>query len=444
MQLLRVSPEVSLAFGMTWEGFDGIEGSLTSQIKKWRNRGFRVACHYEREGDMIYGLDADRAERDGTRLVSGAALIAAHPTLAGRSALVIFEVKQGDQPLAIVVGLRLGVVVVDRLVTPDEVAGVRTEFNSELPANTTLETWGQVHSTTPVDHHLPFKELTSISIKRNWYGASTSSEIRTLRSSQPIVIAAAVLGVAGLAGGVSLLWGHFSEEAEAAKRAKDLALNSPTIHYKNNVERLLQTPINPLGESVATVRGQFAKFPVLYQGHQLETINCLAKACDVTWLRKQGTFAEFVKAAAVEHPEWTGLALTDINKLTHSIAIELPTATLPPMASWPNQRTYRNETYSHWQYLQPGKWQAALNKALQQAIPSGLKPEQEAELAAFPNAPFAMSMDIAKQPWWYADEDPLSPTRRLGDTAALLGPISLEFDGRQITFSAKGNIYVQR
>ncbi len=446
MQLLRVSPDVSLAFGMSWEGFDGIEGSLTSQIKKWRNRGFKVACHYEREGDMIYGLDADRVERDGTRLVSGAALIASHPILAGKSGLVVLEVKQGDQPLVIVVGLKLGVVIVDKLVSVEEAAGVRNAFASELPTGATLETWGQVDTIAAVDHLLPFKELITISVKRNWYGAFTagSSEIRTLRSNQPIIIGVATLGVMGLAGGVWFLWGFFSEEAEAAKRAKDIALNSPTVLYQNNVERLLQTPINPLGESVAVVRGHFATFPVLYQGYQLLTINCFSKACDVTWTRMQGTFEEFEKAAAIEHPEWTGLSLIDIDKLTHSIAIELPTTKLPAMASWPKERIYRNETFSHWQYLQPGTWKAALNKALQQALPSGLKPEQEIELASFPNAPFAMSMEIAKQPWWYADDDPLSPTKRFGETAALVGPISLDFDGRQISFTAKGNIYVQR
>ena len=241
-------------------------------------------------------------------------------------------------------------------------------------------------------------------------------------------------------------WDNYESEMEAVQRAKALAMSSPKVQYQKNIDLLLSTPIILAGPAIELVRDRFGSFPVFVAGWQLQSINCLAKSCDVTWERKQGPFPEFEKAVESGHPDWQGLSLLSMDQLRHTVAIDMPKEKLPLLTTWPKARVYRHESLSHWQYLKPpgfNGWTGSISTAVQEALPAGLQPDQEAELRSFPGAPHSLTMDISNQQWFYASEDPLSPIKNLGETAALLGGIDLKFDGKELKFSFKAKVYVQ-
>lgn len=452
MQLLRISDKVSLAFGLTWEGHDSIERSLHAQIKLWQARGLVLACKYARLGDSIYGLDtkdkdssyqADKTHKP--KLVSGAGLIAMHPSIrqhASGTVLVVIEVQYGDHPLVITVGLKNGVVVFDRLSELADVENHLHTFTTLLPRDTPLVLWGDVKNVA-----LPGVLAQAFGIdqlvQKKLFNAL---EIKPLRSTQPLLIAGALAGVGVVVGAAWMGWDYLQSQQEAAETLRLAAFNTPELRYQKEIERLFAAPITPMAAAIATVQQSLGSFPVLAAGWQLDNIECMGASCTAQWLRVHGTLAEFQDFAARNYPDWANVHGT-LDKLTHTIPIELPQAKLPAQKDWPRIQTFTEHTYSLWQSLEPAPigWRASLAAPTQQALPD-LPPGQAQALKNFPAAPMAMVLDIQQQPMWLASvSDVLSPVhvRNLGVTTVLTGPIALKFDGREFKFTAKGLVYAQ-
>ena len=452
MQLLRISDELALAFGLTWDGHDQIERSLHAQIVLWQARGYTLACKYERLGDSIYGLDSNAAQRDQgnnkrdkAQWVSGAGLIALHPTLQSKTGLVVIEVQYGDNPLAIVVGLKNGLVILDRLADLHDVESLRNQFITLLPSNTPWTTWGQVKNIAlGIEHDLSFDAL----LNKRLFGKLT---LQPLRSTQPWLIAGAVAGAGMVLGLAWMGWDYVVSEQSAAEALRQAAFNTPEVMYQQEIAKLLATPITPLGDAVAAVRDQLAGFPVFAAGWQLDSVECAgsgaSSSCTVSWLRKEGTLAEFQVYAASTHPDWTGIRLASQDKLVHALAITLPQAALPALKDWPRAKDFTERTYNVWQFFKPTEWAATLANPVQQALPQALLPDQLRTLANYAGAPMGMVLDVQEQPWWLAGNDALSPMQSstLGATVALTGPVTLKFDvnSREFKFNVKGLAYVQ-
>lgn len=435
MKTLRLSEKVSLGFGLAWEGHDPIERSLHEQIQRWRTKGYALACRYSRLDGSIYGLTSGEGlPKDKTRVLGGAGLIATSKKLVGKTALVIIEIEVGDHPLAIVVGLKNGIVVLDQLAETDDVTDLRNQFVSLLPASTSFETWGSVSTLPPVDHAFGFEEI----------GTARQLEIKPLRSTKILLIAGAGAGALVVMGLALFGWNSIQEQQKADLALREaMSRKTPEVLYQESIARLLAAPIVRLGDAMTTVHEKFRDFPVFFAGWTLDSVECAGSTCTVTWQRTAGTFNEFKQIAP---KEWEGITPASQDKLTHTVAIQFPENRLPPQKDWPRAQAFREQTYALWQFLKPN-WTAALENPVQQALPPGLPPDQVKQLSTYPNAPMGMTLDVQQQPWWLVSPaDAHSPMRpgSLGESVALLGPVQLKFDGREIKFSAKGIVYVHQ
>lgn len=434
MRVIRLSENVSLAFGLTWEGHDPIDRSLHEQIRRWREKGYTLACRYSRLGGHIYGLSSgDGFAKDKTRVFGAAGLIATHKKLADKTALVTIEITLGDHPLAIVVGLKNGIVILDQIAELEEVTELTNRYVGLLPSSTPYEKWGEVSSLPAVDHAFGLEEIQT----------TRQLEVKPLRSTKTMLYAGMGAGVLALVGVSMFAWGVFQERQKAELAMKEAMMRkSPEALYQESIAQLLATPIVRLGDAMTTVHAQFKDFPVMFAGWSLESIECMGTTCNVTWLRTAGTFQEFKNAAP---KEWENVFSASQEKITHTVAIKFPENKLPAQKDWPRVQDFREKTYALWQLLKPN-WVAALENPVKQALPPGLTPDQAKQLKNYPGAPLGMVLDVQNQVWWLVNpEDPRSPmqAQNLGDTVALTGPVQLKFDGKEIKFSAKGIVYVQ-
>lgn len=441
IQTIRVAPKVELAFGLSWEQLDPFSESEHGAIKRWRDQGFARSARYRHDGGRVYGLVGQDAPAALSGTLAGAAVLATHPALRGKTGLVLLEVNIADSASVICVGLRAGVVVVDRIVATEEVATVRHAFLKDFAPDHQFSTWGDVHSIADVDHELPLANLVP------GKGQGKPIRIGGLRSSRWPVLVASGVAVAALMGLGWQAWTYAVEQDEMLAKMRLQASQTPQVLYAAEIERWLKRPIMPAADAVAAVRDGLRTFPLFHAGWVVSKASCQAGGqCSIQWTRKDGTLQEF-KATAPS--TWHGITPMDQDSLSMSIELESlkleNSKGLLKRAGWPTAADYRAQQISHWQFLAPGGWKASLGAPIQRAIPASFTPEQVKAVQNMPGAPWGMEVGVRDQAWWYADVDPNSPTapEHLGRSIELTSPIELTFVGNDITFSFTGVAYVE-
>ncbi len=444
MQTLRISSKLTLCFGLTWEQYDPYSGSEHAQIVKWRADGYTQAARYKHPGGRVYGLHRPSASGNAlikadTTLISVAGVIATHPKLHNKTGLVLLSVEDESRgQWMICVGLRSGAVVLDRLVTPDQVSVVRNDFLKDHTPGEALETWGDT-STGQIDHPFLFEELTPSR------GGGQAVALKILASSRwPKAVGIVAVTLLVSAGAV-YAWLSFAEESAKRKAMQELSRQTPQAIYQAEIDKWLVRPVNMVPEALELMWSTFKAFPTDHAGWTLVSIACAptpSKQCAVVWLRKDGTLQEFRAAAP---STWQGISPMGQDGISMSVELAMPEVKLD-RTTWPAVSTYRDALLSHWQFLAPGGWQATMAGVVKQAVPANFNAEQLAAIANMPGAPLGMAITVKNMAWDLADPtDPDSPTAlsQLGRAVELTGPIEITFDGKRVVFSFTGTAYVQ-
>lgn len=445
MKTIRLSKDLVFAFGLQWDQHDALSGSEHQAIQAWRAQGIREAARYDHPGGRVYGLvpvqgTPDEKAKSHKGLLAGAAVLATHPQLREATGMVFFEIREGDHISVVCVGLRDGLVVLDRVVGPDEVGGVRSDFLRDhlRGGDRNFHTWGDVHESTQVEK--PFA-LAGLTPTRK---GGRAVRIVALRSSRTPVLLSVLLGLVG-AGAVG--WYALDVSAQhnreiAALRAR--AAGAPTVLYAQSVDQWMKRQVHPIAGSIAAVRERIASLPVYAEGWRIDTLSCQDSQCLLTWKRPASSAATL--QGFRDHVPMGCQAVTplDVDSLTCVLDIELPKQPLD-RSSWPQFAIWRDAQISLWQFLSPGGWKAEYTGPEQMAVPGNFTKEQRAAVAAVPDSPRGVKLAATKQAWWYANQDPNSPVSEshIGKDSELTSPIKVDFDGHQFVFSFTGNVYVQ-
>ncbi len=442
METLPISKGLTLSFGLSWEQHDPYSGSEHNQIMRWKTDGYAHAARYKHLGGRVYGLlRATPTAMPDKGLIAGAGVIATHPKLQGKTGLVLLPIEDAARgKLVICVGLRVGVVVLDRLVLPDQVSDVRNDFLKDHTPGDTLETWGDT-STSQITHAFTFDDLTPA---RRTGGQAVALE--TLSSSRwPLIAGGAVTAMIVLAGGLEL-WLTLAEEGAKRRAMLELSSKTPVAMYTAEIAKWLARPISPVPESLELAWNSFKDFPTDHAGWTLERITCAptpSVACAVQWHRREGTLAEFRQLAP---PDWHSIIPVGQDGIAMSIDLALPEGKLD-LSGWPPVNTYRDSLLSHWQFLAPGGWQATVGAPAQQAVPVSFNADQLQGIATMPDAPLGMVVTVKEMAWDFAEPtDPDSPVSRarLGRAMELTSPLEIVFNGKTVTFSFTGTAYVHK
>lgn len=425
----------TLASGLAWSVLDPHGGGKHRQIQQWRSMGQTHGVAYEISGEEVYG----RSDAGSTGTVSVAALAAKHPSLKGKTALLLIEIPSPNdehESTVLAVGLNRGFVELDKLVYASDVAALRNGFASQIGKQ--YELHGDGEHIGEVEHQLSLDDL----IK---HGKPASVKLAHLRSGRTAVFLVAALSVAAIGGGIWFWWDAQAESRRLAAQAQLEASKTPQVLYQQAVAHYLAKPIVPLAQAVASMRDGLSDFPVVKAGWELSKINCNIDGCTALWNRMGapgGTLQDFRDAAPAEWGTVTAISQTEV---AHSVPLKLPTRTLDRTA-WPRMDAWRDINVAHWQFLAPGGWKADLAQPRLIAVPPEVAGgPQEALLSTVPDAIRAAEVSFTTMPFWYADADPDSPMQSefLGDQTALIGDIQIDVSSKSITYSAKGLIHVQ-
>lgn len=445
MKTIRLSKDLVIAFGLHWEQHDALSGSEHQAIQAWRTQGRREAARYNLPGGRVYGLVPTQSSHD-EKIVSykgvlaGAAVLATHPLLSEATGMVFFEITEGDYLSVVCVGLREGLVVLDRVVSPEQVGSVRSDFLRDhlRSSDRNFHSWGDVHESTQVE--TPFA-LSNLAPSRK---GGRAIRITALRSSRTPVLLTGLLGLVclGAAGWYGLELSAQHNREIAALRAR--AAGAPTVLYAQSVEQWMKRQVHPISASIAAVRERISTLPVYANGWHIESLACQEAQCVLTWKRQPSSVATLQGFRDNAPMGCKSVVPESLDTLTCSIDIELPQKALD-RSTWPAFSEWRDAQISQWQFLSPGGWRAEYAPPAQMAVPAAFSKEQRAAIAGVADAPKGVQVTVNKQSWWYANQDPNSPVseQRLGQDSELTSPIKVDFDGHQFVFSFTGNVYVQ-
>lgn len=459
MQKIRISSKLTLVFGLTWRQHDRWEQKLSRQISLWREEGYRFSADYEHHGGRVYGMfmpsDAKARSEFDDSCISGAALIATHPKFQNQTAIVLIEYpsldRQGgsevdgedanqdfeaSESMVIFVGLRDGVVVMDHVVNKSEILELRNAFRRDHCTSPPIEfeTYGEVSGDQRVDHAFLRGELTPSK------SGGKACYIKELRSSKAGLLIAGLAVLALAVGGGYIAWQMHQEALVAEMKRKAMQENTPQVMYAREIERWSAREINLVGPSVEFLRKELLGFDTIRAGWVLVEVSCLGPQCSSRWRRESGTLKEFRDVAPTQ---WVIVTPNGQEYIDVALDFKLPTAKID-RTLWPKFTDIRDKLFSHWQFLQPTGWTATLGAIKQLAIPAHFTTEQIRAVANYPNAPMGLPVALSKQSWWLVDPDPNMPLRSemFSDQTELTEPLVVEYDGKNITFSLTGVIYV--
>lgn len=446
MELIRVpAKKVALAFGLTWKVLDPFT-SRHSQIKEWREEGFMQHARYRVDGDDVYGLATEgltaqeRAYVNGATVVSGAACAAKLPQLKGKTALVVLELPapEGETATVALIGLdERGIVVLDMLCDAGpQAAQARQSFAERVKVE--YEVHGTGGAAGRADFPLQLEDLVA--------KKGSGPRLEPLRSGRGLIVLGAAAAVGLAVWGAVILYNSLDAKDRQRAQLAMLERQKPDYLYRQSIERLLQTPVVPLGAAIQLMRDSLGSFPLVHRGWELDRISCPPSGeCAVRFVRIVGSGASIEEFRRDAPANWQGIAPVGQNGIGFTVRIQMPTEKLR-RDLWPTSTAFRDRNFAAWQFLAPGGWNAELSAMATQALPPGLQAGDMVSLQALPEAVFAMPLAINAQPWWYANEDPDSPLRDelLGPHTVMVGDIELVHADKSITFSAKGFAYVQR
>jgi hypothetical protein len=439
VQTIRISKKLTAAFGLTWHQHDELEYSKHTQIQRWLQEGYTHGASYKHDGGRVYGLHkANGKEIPNSDCISGAATIATHPAIAGKTGFVLieFRVQEDQAPAVIFVALRAGVVMMDLIIQYSEIPEYRNRFHRAfLTTGDEAPTWGDLSAPHTVDFDFGLEDLIP------GPKAGSAHPLSQLRSARMWVILGSISVVIALLGMGYAAWQYNIERTAELKRRLEKERNTPAVIYGESIARWEKRPVIFLAPSLAYLHKELASFQPIRAGFQLLTISCDPTACTSIWDRQEGTLEAFRATAPANF-----LSVTPIGqeRLEVALDLKLPVAKID-RATWPKTLELRDRLITQWQSLQSAGWAAAFGNIERMAVPPAFTKEQLAAIAAYPNPPLGVSIAVTNAPWWFTNDDPLSPValNRIGEQVELVDPIEVKYDGKEFIFSFKGMAYVQ-
>lgn len=450
-QRIQISDDFTLAFGLAWIAIDPLT-SRGEQIRPLQEQGARWQAAFTQDGNESFGYssaDLKPVKGDRTKLLSGAGQVALHPSVRGKTALVLLEdmIYAGGQGDVAVVGLIGGSVVVDAFVPLAEVNGVIEAFEERCAkAKREFTIYGDTQANDlQVDEVLPWHELApqrtgkKLSLKRG----EKLVYIKPLRPAMPnwvpYAVSAGALAVIGYWG-----YGQYTEMQLKAARAKQAQQQDPRKLYADSSAQLLAQPVLRANTAFRELRAAIAGMQTNLVGWSLSSVVCGEQGtCSATWTQKTGTYKEFVAAAPAE---WGVIGLdNDGTKATHNIPLKMTLHPLPPRDQWTDERNFQIEHLSQWQKYWVMQFTPKLGKAAQVVgLPPGM---DEVTASQFPEAIWATTWDVQGGDWFMSEAfdttDAARDQRPLPDEVTVKG-ITIHFNEKSIKFDAGGQVYVRK
>ena len=430
MQILYIGNK-GLVFGMTWRAYDPLE-SRHSQITAWKGDGYVWQSSYKLDADTVVGLCKDDLEEttSGERRFSGAALIARHPDMRGRTTLAMLAVNDED---AVFVGLISGNVVIDEIAAKSDESRIRNRF--ALDVKTTNQESGSFHS------DLKWDDVANIrgGALGAYYSEAKIAPFQSDRGSW-ILVGLLVLGLLSMSG--FWLKKQYDEEKIRKQQTAEKLASDPRTVYEISINKFLGNPtaIAPVGPAVTEFRKAINDMGDVYRaGWVFQNGECVVetKSCLVSWTRispNVGTFEGFIKSAPTT---WKSITFdAGLNQILVTLPVVVPLTAFAPRAKWPTLQELLATEGSRWQTYAPVGFSVSLKEAIIQGLPIGVQPSA---VAAAPAAVFAAVWEVSSRPLFLAEI--LEKTQQPNMT---LDSLRFVFTGNEIQFAAKGKIYVRQ
>lgn len=455
---LAVTDSIAFAFGFTWQALDPVE-SKRAKLQELMAQGNRWKAGFKNNGVEYLGVSKDDfTPLPKIKTLSGAALMANHPKLVGRTVWIVMEEPLSDELPAedqeegaakpssgprsemVVVGLVKGNIVVDDYVDTD---GYKHQFavfvdrcakaKAKHITVGTSYTLGRVAEQYTWEEFFPNK-------------ANKAVHVTTL---EPGIYGRVVWGAVIFAAISGLVWGYVAydnaQKAKAERERREREKRNLPALYTAAVAEILAQPTLRANSAFAELRNQLHSFPLERAGWKLRQVDCQAITADciATWSNElmHGTNRGFAAAAP---KEWGAITFTaDGKQATHGLPFKLTTARLPARDTWPTDRNFLLKQFSQWQSY----WIVGFHPELgAQPHVIGLVPGlDESMAAALPDAVTTRTWAIAETPWYLSEGFDRSPEK--GD-ANLPDSVTVEHIGvkvdkkdQQMKFEANGAIY---
>ena len=430
MQILYIGNK-GLVFGMTWRAYDPLE-SRHSQITAWKADGYVWQSSYKLDADTVVGLCKDDLEEtsSGERRFSGAALIARHPEMRGRTALAMIPVNDDD---AVFVGLISGNVVIDEIAAKTDESRIRNRF--ALDVKTTNQESGSFHT------DLTWDDVANIrgGALGAYYSEAKIAPFQSDRGSW-IFVGLLVLSLLSMSG----MWfkKQYDDEKIRKQQSAEKIASDPRSVYEISINKLLGNPtaIAPVGPSVIVFHKAINDMGDVYRaGWVFQSAECMvdSKSCLISWTRispNVGTFDGFKKDAP---DTWKNITLdAGLNQILVTLPVAVPLTAFTARAQWPTLQELLATEGSRWQKYASVGFSVTLKEAIIQGLPIGVQPSA---VAAAPAAVFAAPWEVSSKPLFLAEilEKTQQPNMSLDS-------LRFVFTGNEILFAAKGKIYVRQ
>lgn len=439
MQTLQINPKSALIFGLAWRAYDPYE-SRHRQITEWQQQGFTWSSSYSLGTDTYVGLCDENFERPSKgALYSGAALIAKHKRLIGRTSLILLEAT--DE--VCVVGIIEGCVVIDVCVHHDEVVSQRNAFAQRCTeSGKTFETFGLLESSQELgnlDHHIEWDDIVSMS---PFTAVSTKAKLDKFKSDRSAWLLIGFLTLIALGFAASAFSTYLSNQERQRQIDAVAAANDPHRLYEEAIQKVLSDPkvIAPLGASLLTLRAELGQLPMTRGGWRLEKIACeIAQSqCVAEWSLDQskiGTYADFMNEVPSMPQKWKHTLGPSIGKISSVAQIEIPRSSLPEKSTWVSSQEFLKAVASNWQKAVSLGFAIEVKEPTPQALVSNL-PAAAAEV--HPSVIHASQWALTGRPWWLSEVLDSAPKYMTLDR------LILQNNGKEFSFSAEGKVYVRK
>lgn len=454
---LAVNDSLAFGFGFTWQALDPVE-SRNAKLAELLAQGNKWQASFKRGRDEYLGVTKDDlSPLPKIKTVSGAALMASHPKLAGQTVLIVMEEPtdehlidgagagrpgQAGHSEIIVVGLVNGNIVVDDFVD-------KAGFNKHRAAFIERCTKAKLAYTTVGTSYT----LGSVAQSYRWddFLPAKASKAPAVKALEPSLQGRVLTGVLVCAVGFGLVWGYVAwdsaqkEKAERQRRARE-ARNLPAL-YTAAVAEVLDRPTLRANTAFAELRTKLQNFPTLREHWTLKTIQCTADtaSCLAVWENRSGlgTNRGFASAAP---KEWGEITFDPSGRTaSHVMPFKLSTVRLPAREKWPTGKDFMLRPYSEWQSY----WVVGFHPELasQPAIVGHVAGLDDGAAAELPDATWSIPWSIKATPWDLSDgfdADPKKGESSLPDSVTV-ERIGLLLDAeKQLKFDAEGAVYVRK
>lgn len=448
---IGIGEKYALAFGFSWQTIDELE-SLSSQRKRLMAQGMTWEAMFKSgDHEFIGSAKHDFTPIKGKSTLAGAAQMATHPRLAGRTVFIIMEqpIENEEFNEVAVVGLINGNIVIDDYTTTDHAKRLRVEFSDRAKRSEVgFEMVGKSLTQGPVIEQFDWEDFRPAA-GRLFPKTKGLSAIRVKPLEPKIATKIALAALTGIAV-FSAIWFYIDhQQAEKARKIEQATLarkNSGPMQYANSVSEILATPVLAAGTTFAALREAIGDGETKRNGWRLKNITCSSSGtCSATWENDLGiaNFREFTDSAP---KEWGVIELNhDGTELSYKLPVALPLRALPPSKAWPDTRSFLLNGFSQWQkYWVVGFHPELAKEPVLMGLPSGVD-QHAAE--AFPNATWAIKWSIKKTPWYLSEGFDSSSEHSESNLpgSVTVESISINFEKDQtVLFDAEGQVYVRK